>query len=503
MVIGLELGDGPLLHKWSQAGELTALKSLIDNGCWGWLETTADDLHISAWPSIYTGSSPGEHGVYFTYQPAPGVQGYRRFAPGLYGRPTFWRMASEAGRRCVVFDAPYTHPEEGFSGTQIFDWGTWAHYLQSCSTPAEALGRLDSKFGPYPLGLEAHDLGLEALDPNEAGRRAIKGIEAKTAATRWLMTENDWQLLFAVFGETHFAGHYCWTPAAVAASEPSQEPLFDVYKAIDQGIAAICDAAGDDATIIVISGDGVGPNHAGWHLLPDILGRLGYFASRDVAAPGASSEAQARFDPVRFVRDLLPKDLRKSLARRLPASLRDKLGQRVDTAYVDWSKTRAYCLPTDLEGYIRINLRGREPMGVVEPGSDYSKTIEDLTRAIEELSDPTTGRAIVREVICSDRAFAGERRPYLPDLVVRWENSAPITRAASPRIGIVEKEAPDARPGTHRAPGFVLASGPGIAGGTTLDAGHIFDLAPTVLARLGVDRPAHMRGRVWREFLDA
>ena len=98
-VIGFELGDGPLMQAWAQAGYLPALRSIIDEGCSGWLETSADRLHISAWPSIYTGADPGEHGVYYTFQPAPGLQGWQRFHPGLYGRPTLWKLLDEAGCR--------------------------------------------------------------------------------------------------------------------------------------------------------------------------------------------------------------------------------------------------------------------------------------------------------------------------------------------------------------------------------------------------------------------
>jgi hypothetical protein len=68
----------------------------------------------------------------------------------------------------------------------------------------------------------------------------------------------------------------------------------------------------------------------------------------------------------------------------------------------------------------------------------------------------------------------------------------------SSRTGIVSGNSPDPRSGTHRGPGFVLASGPGIAPGTTL-AGHIVDFAPTALARMGISVPDTMRGRIWPE----
>ncbi len=492
LVIGLELGDGRLLHEWAKAGQLPTLAALIGRGTWGWLETTAGQLHVSAWPSIYTGVGPGEHGVYFTFQPAPGVQGYQRFHEGLYGRPTFWRLLDQAGRRCTVFDAPYTHPEAGFAGIQLFDWGTWAHYLAPQAMPKATLGELERACGKYPLGLEANDLGLRPLDPADTQRRLIAAIRHKAKAACWLMGRQPFDLYLAVFGETHVAAHYCWSPAG------EQSRLLPIYAELDRALAQLIEAAGPGTTVFVLSGDAVARNHAGWHLLPDVLARLGHFASAETAPPKTNApEARRSFDPVRALRDLLPKDLRKALARQLPTGLRDKLAQRVDTATYDWARTRAYCLPTDLEGCIRINLKGREPEGTVEPGADCEALLEDLASALGELTDPATGRRVVREVLFIDREFPGSRRDWLPDLVVTWDPAAPITALASARVGVVSGASPDPRPGTHAGPGFVLMHGPGVGAGQVLDDGHILDLAPTILERLGVAPPEHMTGRRW------
>ena len=501
VVIGLELGDGSLLHAWAQAGRLPALQRLLGQGCWGWLDTTAEQLHISAWPCIYTGATPGEHGVYFTFQPAPGVQGYQRFHAGLYGCPTFWQVADQAGRQCAVFDAPYTHPEDGFRGAFIYDWGTWAHYLKPGSVPSGLLKRLEKACGPYPLGSEANDLGFAPLGATDTARRLVSSVQAKADAVCWLMREQPAELVFTVFGETHVAGHYCWSDElAGEAGRAGASPMFTVYEALDRAIEQIRREAGEGATLVVISGDSVGPNNAGWHLLPDVLGRLGYLATPQAQREGeAVAVAAPKFDPVKALRDMLPKDLRQRIARMLPTALRDKLAQRVDTADIDWSRTRAYLLPTDLEGYVRVNLRGREPQGIVEPGAEYERVLAELTADLLALRDAQTGRPIVRDVIRATSAFPGPRGAYLPDLIVRWDPSAPITAATSPQIGTIASPSPDARPGTHRGPGFVLAEGPGIAPGSTLHEGHILDFAPTLLARLGVAVPAQMRGRAWPE----
>jgi predicted AlkP superfamily phosphohydrolase/phosphomutase len=476
---------------------LPSFQRMIRAGLWGKLETTADQLHISAWPSIYTGAAPGDHGVYFTFQPAPGLQGYQRFHEGLYGRPTFWSLLDRAGRQSVILDPPYTHAESGFGGAYIHDWGTWAHYLHTGSMPTDLIARLEKTCGPYPLGLEANDLGFTALDPDDTARRLVKSADAKARAIAWLIKDQPWDVLFAVFGETHVAGHYCWSASLCSDRRDSDSPMFRVYAALDRVLGRLLDDAGAETTVVVLSGDRCGPNHAGWHLLPELLERLGVSGTGGTDdAEAGERKPQAPFDPVKAIRDLLPKDFRKNLARRLPTRLRDKLAQRVDTAGIDWSRTQAYCLPTDLEGYVRVNLRGREPQGIVSPGPDYEKILAQISVALMELRHADSGKPVVQSVIRVDDVFPGDRRAYLPDLIVQWDSSSPIRSVRSSRTGIVSGNSPDPRSGTHRGPGFVLASGPGIAPGTTL-AGHIVDFAPTALARMGISVPDKMRGRIW------
>jgi hypothetical protein len=504
LIVGLELGDGQLIRAWAEAGMLPAFQRMIRAGCWGWLETTADQLHISAWPSIYTGAAPGDHGVYFTFQPAPGLQGYQRFHEGLYGRPTFWSLLDRAGHRNVIFDPPYSHAEAGYCGAYIHDWGTWAHYLPTGSVPADLITRLEKRCGPYPLGLEANDLGFTSLDPGDTAGRLVKSIESKARAIAWLMQDRPWDALFAVFGETHVAGHYCWSASLRGDRSDTDTPMFQVYAALDRVLERLLGDSDEATTVIAVSGDRCGPNHAGWHLLPELLERLGQSGAGSADQPGDSDRPpRGSFDPIKALRDLLPKNFRKSLARRLPTRLRDKLAQRVDTAGIDWSRTRAYCLPTDLEGYVRVNLLGREPQGIVSPGPEYTQILGDITDALLELRAADSDRPVVRSVIRVDEVFPGDRRAWLPDLIVQWDASSPIRSVVSPRVGVVSGISPDPRNGTHRGPGFVLASGPDIAPGTTLSAGHIVDFAPTVLARLGVPVPDTMCGRIWPELTNS
>jgi predicted AlkP superfamily phosphohydrolase/phosphomutase len=472
------------------------MASLMERGAIGRLETTAETLHVSAWPSIYTGTHPGEHGVYYTFQPAPGVQGYEKFHGDQYGRPTFWNLLSRNGVRCAVFDAPYTHTEEGSLATQVFEWGTWARHWRPMSEPSGLFRRLQRANGRYPLGLEALDIGLAHLDADDMRNRLSASARAKADATRWLMSETEWDLFFVVFSETHAGAHYCWAPPGdEGQGDTGDQPgLRQIYEEIDWGMGEILEAAGDDTIVLLASGDGVGPNRAGWHLLPEVLRRLGHLAcpaSDGLEGKGPADHPPPK-DPIRRLRDALPKDFRKSVARKLPGAIRHRLARRVDMAGIDWSRTRAYCLPTDLEGHIRINLEGREPQGTVSPGDDYRALCAELAREMRELVDPVTGRRAVRDVILVDDVFPGPRRDWLPDLVVVWEPVRRFDRILSPSIGEVTGTSPDARPGTHAAPGFILVAGNRAGADLGPLPEHVCDIAPRLLSSYGTPIPSYM-----------
>lgn len=508
VVIGLDVGDGRLIREWSRQGFLPVLNGLLTDGTWGWLGTTAETLHVSAWPSLYTGTLTGKHGVYYTFQPAPGQQGARRFAADQYGQPPFWQLLSAAGKDCVIFDAPYTHPHKNFGGIQVFEWGTWAHYWKPMSTPPQVLPQLTRHCGAYALGFEANQVGMVYHNPAEMHERLMQAVASKAKAVRWLIAKAPWDLFLVVFGETHAAAHYCWPAACPHAAERCADTdymfLRRVYEAVDQAIGAILADVGEDVTVFIVSGDGVGPNYSGWHLLPEVLQRLGFTAVSGGAlaadaAPPRREHRQA--DLLKTLRDFVPPDFRQSISRYLPTRWRDYFMLRWATAGIDWSRTRAFCLPTDLEGCIRLNVAGREPAGIVEQGAEYARVCQELTAALRRLINPATGRPAVRDVIQTDDVLPGERRHYLPDLIVLWAEEAAITAVQAAELGTVAAPSPDARTGTHCPPGFVVAHGPLVERGQVLEGGHIVDFAPTVLAQFGLSRPPQMDGRVWGELV--
>ena len=495
LVIGLDMGDGALIRSWSQKGFLPSFASLASSGAWLTLESTADVLHTSTWPTFATGTLPGQHGIYYPYQPKPGYQLAQYIQPDQYGAPTFWKIADEQQRRCLVYDIPETFLESGFQGRAVFEWGTFAQYGKPCSHPQSLLKKLKSQFGVYPLGFEAKRLGAGFPDVDLLEERLLRSVAYKSETMQWLMDDKEWDLAVIGFGETHPAGHYLWSEEADAFDHDEAtdfSALMNVYSALDKAIGQLTASLPDNTVVIVTSGDGIGPNRCGWHLLPEALERLGYTCASGSSgsSKGGPSEPEkaSKSSLLGNIKGLLPQGAKRWISDSLPWWLRDRLVQRMQNAKIDWTQTRAFALPSDLEGCIRINLKGREPNGIVEPGVQYAELCQELTEQLKALTHPSSGAPAVRQVFTSREVFPGDRQDQLPDIIVKWNDSEPFDALQSPVFGVIEQASPDPRIGTHSTNGFLLASGTAIPHGIE-GRGHLIDIAPTVLNLLSIPPP--------------
>jgi hypothetical protein len=272
------------------------------------------------------------------------------------------------------------------------------------------------------------------------------------------------------FGATHTAGHKLWD---------LEQALRDVYVACDRGLGRLLAAAPAGTRVMVFALHGMGPNNNRTELLPVMLERiLGERRSRKLA-------------PLKWLRELVPASVRHVVKRSLPDSMQDRLTRFWKMGGEDWSKQRLVPHCADLQGYIGINLKGREPQGVVEPGAEAEDLCRTIERGLATFVDADTGEPVVSSV---ERGSG-----VLPDLIVRWAPSAVSTvrRIVSPVHGAIDGptpgKSPDGRSGNHVGEGFLVAAGEGIAPGPIV-GGHILDLAPTACALLGVPALPQMVG---------
>ena len=279
------------------------------------------------------------------------------------------------------------------------------------------------------------------------------------------------------------------------------------YQEIDRGIGKLIEGE-DDATVLVFSNSGMGPNYSGIHLVGDVLQRLG-LGSRKPGKERRQSVVHSllpnlKWGPyaIKEVEALVGVDRIRLMRKLFPERFWDQWSRRMLALGNDWKSSRAFALPNDFPGAIRINLKGREPNGLVEPGAEYEALCDELVREFSALVNPATGRSAVDKVLKSDEVCAGENRDEFPDLIVVWNREAPIEALRSERIGTVSGHLPDRRTGAHLVEGFLIAFGSGIAHGSMVEEATILDIAPTILKIFGQAIPNDYDGRALDEILE-
>ncbi|MEZ4515886.1 MAG: hypothetical protein R3C44_03265 [Chloroflexota bacterium] len=156
-------------------------------------------------------------------------------------------------------------------------------------------------------------------------------------------------------------------------------------------------------------------------------------------------------------------------------------------------------------GQIFLNLKGREPQGVVDP-ADYDALRDEIAAAMLTIVDPEDGLPVVDRVYRKEELYHGRYLETAPDLLAIMRDLTYITRMgyefAGQRGELFRVPYTD-ETGSHRLEGIVIGAGPDIQQGQVLPEHIIYDLTPTLLHLQGSPVPDYMDGVIMSDMLDA
>ncbi len=327
-------------------------------------------------------------------------------------------------------------------------------------------------------------------DPEEGQRvlaRLLERIERKGAACRRLLTEDTFDLVTATFYEAHTACHQFWH-CRLDDGHPLRHAIRQVHEAIDREMGLILEQIPRDANVVILSQFGMSDQFPSTGLTETFCRRLGYHAKRPAGTPSLR--------PIDLARRLIPQPVRFALSKRLSRETQERLLADQLRQGTDWSATTAFAIPSLYTGFIRVNLRGREPDGCVEPGADYTALLDAIEADLRELIDPRSGEPAVQAVHRTVDVFGGDPPVSLPDVFVEWRPRPYFQDlVVHPRADLTQQR-PSFCPGSEEVlSGFVAASGPSIVGRGDIGEVPILDIAPTLLSLLGAPAPAALTGR--------
>ncbi|MFZ1947849.1 MAG: alkaline phosphatase family protein [bacterium] len=433
IVVGFDGIDPIMIKKFAAAGRLPNFTRIMNEGAFGELLSTLPPSSASAWTSAVTGVNPGKHGVY-----------------GFMGQT----KPDESGQ--IVFN---TSLQRGFNAV----WQVLGAYGRRSviinvplTSPADSLNGLmvagfphasddsSSYFWPRSLRQELTDYAFDAfrvvVSKNKEDKfiQKMVGIESKRLDLgKRLFDRGDWDLFWIVFTFTDRYQHYLWKYS------DEKHPMYDPIGGREYGRAI------EDCYVMADQ------------YLSEFIGRMGDEDLLIVMSDHGFGRLYYTINGQNF--------------------LHRTLGPTQDVVCADFFGAK-----------FKINVTG--------PNAEerYTSLRSRLVDGLRDLKDPERGTAIIDSIYTKDQIYKGPYLSTAPD-VVCMENPDylffTLPRTSDMRI-IDAGPSPDKTfSGFHRREGTIGMLGKRVVAGQALDS-RITDIAPMIMAYLGVPAPSEIDGHV-------
>jgi predicted AlkP superfamily phosphohydrolase/phosphomutase len=488
-VLQFDAASVAVLDRMLAAGRLPVLAGLIERGRRVTLQTPADHFAAGAFHTLYSGIELADHGLFYPFQWDAAAQ-RARYMTAFPAPPAIWERLARAGLRTLAVDPYESRPPRDWKGTYVCGWGFRDRVvLPRWSLPRTAGAGLAKRHGGGPHATEI--FGRPTVRELLALRAKLVAAPERvaTAAVELLAQDELYDLTWLTFSAAHLAGHQFWDLSQLA-QEPAgrdrallQSALEDVYAAVDAAFGRVLAALPDDADVVVASAVGMDVNSSRADLLPQMLAAV--LNGGPLPSDGGGAGAIWR------LRAAIPPGARGAIAHALPDRVALELTARLELRGIGWSDTVAFCHPADNQGYIRLNLRGRERDGIVDP-AEADALLSTIAQGLQTFSDPDGAPAVARVDRVRDH-HAGARADQLPDLVVQWSERPATTLPGvhSAGFGDVQRRGTGSGRSGNHTPGDAWAVVvPGSRAAVPPDGrlARLSDVAATVAAVCGVDR---------------
>lgn len=460
---------------WMDAGQLPNLAALRARGSYLPCRSTTPPATFPAWTTCVTGVNPGRHGVFDFTAMKPGEYALRFTNATERVFPAIWNVLSGAGKRVCVLGVPATYPPENVNGVMVagFDSPVCTAVDGSFVYPRDIYADVkDWRFADFQeshIGPGWHDRALPKL---------LDGIAAKERIALRLLERGPWDFFMAVFGESDTVAHHFWMfhdPASPRHRPVHRDAILRVYQRLDETVGKLIDAADKEVMVAVVSDHGFGGAGTGVVHLNNWLAERGHLA----------------FTPARdsFLKHtalrLVPQGWQGRLFRAF-SGLAARTEGRSRFGGIDWSRTRAWSEELNYFPSIRVNLKGREPEGQVNPG-DYEKFCTELCAELESWD-------IVRKAWPRNELYHGPCIDRAPDIILElaledgYSHSCLRARGGLPFRRLEAHEYLGGKErgmnGNHRPTGVLFLSER-----VSAREASLLDVAPTVYALLDVPAP--------------
>ena len=485
LIVGLDGATWNVLNPMMESGRMPALKRFVAEGAAGILHSTKPPITPAAWTTFMTGKGPGRHGIvdFEKYH----VHKHELTFNSTYEirEKTLWELLSDKGLRVGSINVPMTYPPKPVNGFMISGFETpsiEAEFTYPPSLKQDILREIPH----YNYRTNWQRKAMGGLDMLKVNLDYIcDSFDQGTKLTEFCGEKFGWDVLMIVYKLVDNLQHKAWKyldPRYKDQYPDEAAMAAECFARLDKALAELFEYGRRHQALTLIMSDH-GHGSLDGKAQPNLLLRKWGYLKLQSSLSQASQRAGYWMHR-----------LTKGRANRFQQGSR---GIERDLA-IDWTRTRACVMHAGIYGFLYINLKGRGPIGIVEP-SDYEKLRDDIAdRLRAETARDRDGNVmkIFPEVYKTEELYgcSREEHPDLPDLLLspqpglavvrKIRGSHPIRWCSQRRLE-----------GTHRTEGVVALGGAGVRPGHKIE-GNIIDITPTTLAALGLRVPVDMEGDV-------
>ncbi len=458
-VIGIDCATPQLIFD-RLSEEIPNINALMQRGMFGELASITPPITIPAWACAMTGKTPGQLAIYGMRNRKDTTYDGLSIATSLAVKePAVWDLLGEHGKRSLLIGVPPGYPARPLNGWRV------SCFLTPPSAPGytypEELG------GEIKEILNGEDYIFDIPNYREQGmdfvlEQVFKMTERRFRVARSFVRTKPWDYFMLVEMGADRLHHVFWQyfdPAhpKFVEGNPYQDAFQRYYRALDAEVGALIEALPPDTVIMLASDHGARPMIGGV-CFNDWLIREGYLAM---------SEPVTEQTPIA-------------------------------KAPIDWSRTVAWG-DGGYYGRCFLNVRGREPGGIVDPAR-YEETRDELKGRLESMPGPD-GTPLGTRVIKPQDVYP-EVRGIAPDLIVyfgdlEWRSVGAVNAATFGGVFTQENDTGPDGANHDRTGVFAMA---GLSGQRTgrVEGMNLVDVGPSILSLYGIPAP---EGAVGRSFL--
>ncbi|MFN3532260.1 MAG: alkaline phosphatase family protein [Candidatus Brocadia sp.] len=506
VIIGLDGATWNVIHPLISKGKLPTFKYLIENGSYGNLNSTIPPLSAPAWTSAFTGVNPGKHNIFDFFTIRNDTYELRNVTSNDRKIPAIWNILDTHGMTSGIFNIPMTYPPEALDGFMVAGLGTPDINSNFIYPPS-----LKEELKRYLHGLQfSIDVGTIMGGKEDAFLDELyKVTDMQEKAVHYLYNKYQPDLFMVVFDELDRLQHFFWRHMEtnhplhdLKKSQKYQDAIKNYYQHLDIVIKRFLDTLSEDTTVMIVSDHGFGGLHKDFYINK-------YF--HDIGILRLKPRPPVAFNTqlLRTIKTTLKQltyrmGIGRWVDRIVPDWVRLKsLTPTVDTGLgnVDWQQTRAYFCSLSGQN-VWINLRGRQPEGIIEQGKEYESLRDHLIEKLYAVKDPETSQNIIRKVYKREEIYTGDFVSNAPDLIIDMADGYVMQVGLAPNMLMPAMQYKLYRSGCHRQHGIFIAIGKDIKKNHQVQNAEIIDIIPTVLYLLDKQIPTYMDGKVLTDILN-